>query len=292
MSDLPIPPVPADADLRDFPFTPIFRARLFGSSFHARSSDAEWRVGVTLWLKSWDQVPAGSLPDDDIELCRLAELGRDLKSWEKVRAGAMRGWYPCSDGLLYHAVVADGVNDAIKRKLEQRAKTLSARVAALKKRLSEATEEDVKLRITDEIKRMSLTLSQTRISAESKQLTDHVTDSVTDPVTESKRREEKRRDRDRDKENLNTFTPKSNLKKLLDLGVDEQIAKDWLAVRKAKRAPLTDTALEEMKLEAGKAGISLPKAVAICAKRSWQGFKASWNWREEPDHPDERRAVI
>ena len=30
--------------------------------------------GGTLWLKSWDQVPAGSLPDDDVDLCRLAEL--------------------------------------------------------------------------------------------------------------------------------------------------------------------------------------------------------------------------
>lgn len=69
------------------------------------------------------------------------------------------------------------------------------------------------------------------------------------------------------------------IKKLTDLGVDEQIAKDWLAVRKAKRAPLTDTALDELKLEAGKAGLSVADAVAICAKRSWQGFKASWDWQ-------------
>ena len=32
---------------------------------------------MTLWLKAQDQVPAGSLPGDDVELCRLAELGRD-----------------------------------------------------------------------------------------------------------------------------------------------------------------------------------------------------------------------
>ena len=41
--------------------TPHIRInRLFGSSFHARASDAEWRAGVTLWLKSFHQVPAGS----------------------------------------------------------------------------------------------------------------------------------------------------------------------------------------------------------------------------------------
>jgi hypothetical protein len=110
------PLVPSDVDLRDFPFTPIFRARLFGSSFHARATDAEWRAGVTLWLKSWDQVPAGSLPDDDVDLCRLAELGRDLRAWRKIKEGAMRGWLKCDDGRLYHPVVAEGVVEAWQRR--------------------------------------------------------------------------------------------------------------------------------------------------------------------------------
>lgn len=68
---------------------------------------------------------------------------------------------------------------------------------------------------------------------------------------------------------------------LVALGVVEQHAQDWLAVRKAKKAPLTPTALDGMKLEAGKAGITLAEAVRIAAKRNWQGFKASWDWRED-----------
>lgn len=115
---LPTPFVPADADLRDFAFTPIYRARLFGSSFHARVNDSEWRAGVTLWLRSWDQAPAGSLPDDDIELCRLAELGRDLKAWKRVKEGALHGWVKCSDGRLYHEVVAACVLEALRKKSE------------------------------------------------------------------------------------------------------------------------------------------------------------------------------
>jgi hypothetical protein len=115
---LPPPFVPADADLRDFPFTPIYRARLFGSSFHARVNDSEWRAGVTLWLRSWDQTPAGSLPDDDIELCRLAELGRDVKTWRRVKGGALHGWVKCSDGRLYHEVVAVCVKEALRKKSE------------------------------------------------------------------------------------------------------------------------------------------------------------------------------
>lgn len=118
--DLPEPPVPADADLKDFAYTPIFRARLFGSAFHARATDAEWRAGVTLWLKAQDQVPAGSLPDDDVDLCRLAELGRDLKTWRKLRAGALHGWYLCADGRLYNKTVAEVVNEQWGQKVEKR----------------------------------------------------------------------------------------------------------------------------------------------------------------------------
>lgn len=123
----PDPPLPLDADLKDFPFTPIYRARLFGSSFHARATDAEWRAGVTLWLKSQDQLPAGSLPDDDIDLCRLAELGRDLKTWRKVRTGALHGWYRCNDGRLYHKVVAEVVAEQHLGKLRRKWSTECAR---------------------------------------------------------------------------------------------------------------------------------------------------------------------
>lgn len=160
MTDRPSPLTPADCDLRDFPHTPMFRARLFGSSFHAQATDAEWRAGVTLWLKSWDQVPAGSLPDNDVELCRLAELARDLKTWKKLKDGAMRGWIACSDGRLYHPVVAEGVNTAIEAKLKQRLKTAKARIAALEKHLAAASTDDDKARITDEIRKLQQTLSQ------------------------------------------------------------------------------------------------------------------------------------
>ncbi len=179
MAEAPL--TPAGCSLQDFPHTPIFRSRLFGSSFHARTTDAEWRAGVTLWLKSWDQVPAGSLPDDDIELCRLAELARDLKTWKKLKAGALRGWVKCSDERLYHPVVAEGVNNALDAKQAQRIKTSNARIAALEKRLKESSDEALKVRLTEEIRilRQGLSLSQTQ-----KALL-----HVTDPVTASKRRE-------------------------------------------------------------------------------------------------------
>lgn len=132
--DLPEPLVPADADLRDFTFMPIDIVRLFGSDFHAKASDGEWRAGVTLWLKSWHQVPAGSLPDDEIALARLAEFGRDIKAWKKVRDVALYGWRKCSDGRLYHRTVAEKANEAWSERTAYRKRKAvreeAARIAA------------------------------------------------------------------------------------------------------------------------------------------------------------------
>jgi DNA-binding transcriptional regulator YhcF (GntR family) len=63
---------------------------------------------------------------------------------------------------------------------------------------------------------------------------------------------------------------------LLADGVAEQVAKDFLSIRKAKRAPLTQTALDAIAREASKANLTLADAIQICTERSWQGFNASW----------------
>lgn len=120
------PLTPPDCDLRDFQFMPVDIVRLFSSEFHARANDAEWRAGVTLWLKSFHQVPAASLPDDDVQLCRLAELGRDLKTWRKLRDGALHGWVRADDGRMYHPVVAEKANEAWDRKKFQRERSRRA----------------------------------------------------------------------------------------------------------------------------------------------------------------------
>ena len=39
--------------------------------------------------------------------------------------------------------------------------------------------------------------------------------------------------------------------------------------------------LSALLAEAGKAGISVAQAVRICAARGWQGFRASWDWRDD-----------
>jgi hypothetical protein len=58
--------------------------------------------------------------------------------------------------------------------------------------------------------------------------------------------------------------------------VDNLVWEDFLKIRKAKKAPMTETALEGIKREATKAGWTLNDAIRECVIRGWQGFKADW----------------
>ena len=59
-------------------------------------------------------------------------------------------------------------------------------------------------------------------------------------------------------------------------GVDAQTLQDFKALRKAKKAPLTQTAIDGIQREAKKAGLSLQDALAMACERGWTGFKADW----------------
>ncbi|WP_434107673.1 hypothetical protein [Paraburkholderia caffeinilytica] len=63
---------------------------------------------------------------------------------------------------------------------------------------------------------------------------------------------------------------------LFAAGVDPKIAGDWLTLRKAKRASVTETAMAGVEREAAKAGITLENALRMCCERGWAGFRASW----------------
>lgn len=121
------PLVPPEVDLRGYDWFPLFRRRLFASRFHRLASPAEWRAGVILWIKSWDEVPAGSLPNDDRELASLAEVPRDLREWKKIWKWAMHGWELADDGRLYHPTVAEMTLEAWGRKEANRQRTEAAR---------------------------------------------------------------------------------------------------------------------------------------------------------------------
>jgi hypothetical protein len=117
---LPAPLVPASVDLRDFAYMPLEVKRLRDSETSARTRGDEFRCAVLLWCASWHQVPAGSLPDDEVMLATYAGFGRVIREWKRVRDGALRGFVKCSDGRLYHQVVAEKAITAWLAQLEQR----------------------------------------------------------------------------------------------------------------------------------------------------------------------------
>lgn len=109
----PAPLTPHDCDLRDFPFMPVETDRLLKSETWIEGSGDERAAAISLWLQSWHQVPAGSLPNKDEVLAHLAITAK----WKKLKPHALRGWLLCSDGRLYHPVVCEKVLEAWIEKL-------------------------------------------------------------------------------------------------------------------------------------------------------------------------------
>lgn len=142
MTTLPQPLTPIDCDLRDFAFMPLDVVRLRDSDTTAISSGDEFRCAVLLWCVAWHQVPAGSLPDDDIVLSQYAGFGRVIREWQKVRDGALRGWVKCSDSRLYHPVVAEKANEAWAGRLKHREKKEAERQRKAAERAARKAQED------------------------------------------------------------------------------------------------------------------------------------------------------
>lgn len=76
---------------------------------------------------------------------------------------------------------------------------------------------------------------------------------------------------------------------LLNHGVSSQHIRDWLHVRKAKRAANTETAFVRILNQANRANLTLDHVVQIMAEKSWQGFEADWI-KGQPGSSDSKQA--
>jgi hypothetical protein len=113
VTDLPEPLVPAEVDLRDFSQMFMDIDRVLKSETWMLGTSDEKAASVTLWWESWHQVPAGSLPSNDRVLSKLS----GAEQWRKSREMVLKNWQPCSDGRLYHPVVAEKALEAWLEKL-------------------------------------------------------------------------------------------------------------------------------------------------------------------------------
>lgn len=89
---------------------PLDVVRLLDSDLFALSTGDEFKASVALWCKSWNQVPAASIPSDERVLARL--VGVSLAEWKTIAEMVLKDWVLCDDGRLYHGVVAEKALEA------------------------------------------------------------------------------------------------------------------------------------------------------------------------------------
>ena len=65
-------------------------------------------------------------------------------------------------------------------------------------------------------------------------------------------------------------------------GVSDSVWQEFKSLRKAKKAPITQRAIDALTNEANKAGWTLEKALEECIVRGWQAFKADWIVKPNP----------
>ncbi|MFT3955651.1 MAG: DUF1376 domain-containing protein [Piscinibacter sp.] len=240
-SGAPDPLVPPEVDLRGLEYMPLFGNHLFGSGFNAAATDAEWRAAVTLWWAAWNQVPAGSLPSDDKALCRLADLGRDLKAWRKLKQLALHGFTLCSDGRLYHEFLCGQALVAWEKRVKGRERKARWRASR------------------DGDKGPESQPSERGRNA--------------DVPAERKGRDGKGREGKGMKVEESAPSTRAAVQ---PADVDPQVWADWLQLRAKKRAPVTQTVIDGARAEAGKAGLSLEGFLRTWCTRGSQGLDASW----------------
>ena len=99
------------------------------------------------------------------------------------------------------------------------------------------------------------------------------------------------------KENINLKEDKTKNKSfnfkqaLLDLGIDEDVVDDWLAVRKKKKATNSERAFNKIKNEIEKSGMPANECITIAADRCWIGFEADWAKNTKRNYNNQQKSV-
>lgn len=159
---------------------------------------------------------------------------------------------PITDDFVIKAVFPN-IRNTLKRDLEKWENQLEQR--------REAGKRSAEIRRTKGNERSISSNEPTRNS------TDNVSDSVSVSVSDS----------DNvillGKETKNIFSFSKSLKQL---GAEEQLIKDWLAVRKNKKATNTQTSFNSFEKQLKLSGRNINEVLTLCVEKSWSGFKSEW----------------
>jgi hypothetical protein len=246
------PPYPANTKAGGFKFE-LDCERIAQSDTWALAAACQRPLLLMLWFIAWQQTPCGSLPKDDT--LNAARLGMEPAAFQSDKTILLRGWIEANDGRLYHPVVTQLVLEMMGRKAGNAQRQAAYRQRRLVARDNETND---KHRTDNAVTHYSGVSDDTTTTTTTTTITN---ESIHDGIGAVSKRK---------------FTKTLSVSDLVAEGVEQQHAEDWLTVRKAKRAPLTRAAWEDVKAEAVKATIAPAEAVRIAASSSWQGFKASW----------------
>jgi len=106
-----------------------------------------------------------------------------------------------------------------------------------------------------------------RVSAEMLGLETPEISNGCETLSEPLRNQEQEQEQEQKKKNRSPDKPADVL---------DSVWSDFIAIRKVKRSPLTQTALAGIEREAKAAGMPLNEALQMACVRGWQSFKASW----------------
>lgn len=146
LSDLWVYPLHKGQTLASNEWFEMHGHRLLASRFMAYVLKDDRRdIGFTamiLWAESYRQDPAGTLPDDDVELAQLARYGADVVAWQAVKDLALYGWRACSvetEGpsiaRLGHPFIAEVAERSFRRKSGKIAGRAAGRIANMRNRV-------------------------------------------------------------------------------------------------------------------------------------------------------------
>ncbi len=183
------------------------------------------------------------LPDNDYALARI--IGDSHPNWVANGVAMVRPFFIAKNGFLYHKkcdeVLAD--QDSRTRKLSESGK------AGARKRWN--NNKDIY----------------------SPPIATPLATPLATPMGSAIAQDRTGQDKDITKV-ISKKTVKDKIRKPED--VSDQIWKDFLLLRKDKKAPVTETVLKTARIEAGKLGWTLEQVLFEWCARGWQGFKAQW----------------
>lgn len=213
------------------------------------------------------QAGEQGLPDDDVKLARIGKVS--LKVWNKIRP-TIAEKFIIEDGFWRSPKVIEVLQKIATRSTKARSSvaarwnskgnsgSFSTQVDERSEEKSRNADENSNPLINKDSDNTNVSNSYNERNTNQKPITNisdtNVSDNNTRPASPRKTSPPVERPDD----------------------VQPDVWDDFLRLRKQKRAVVTQTALDGLRREAGKAGYSLNDALSECCARGWTGFKAEW----------------